>query len=538
MPNKGNILVVDDTEASLKVLTDLLKDAGYSVRSTISGELALRSAAHQAPDLVLLDIRMPDMDGFEVCRRLRARPQTQDVPVIFFSALTETDDKVRGFELGAVDYVTKPYRREELLARVATHVNLRRIQLQVTAQNEELRLYRAQLEDLVAQRTAELQESNRQLSLMSFALDQVREAAYLIDEKGCFFYVNKEACRAHGYNAEELCGMSPTAIDPDCSPEMLASVWVQVWAAGAITFESRHLRRDGTIFPVEITTSAMRFEDRDLALSLARDISERKEAERRLRESYGQLQELSSRRELDREQERKRIAHELHDELGQRLTALHLGVSTILYRMGNENAWLTERLEVLTSNAYETIQVVRDVAAALRPPALDMGIGAALDSLAKQFRTTTGLDCNVTLPTAFRALTEEALIVLYRIVQEALTNVARHAQATTVDITVRQDNCCCRLEINDDGLGFDPSANRGKSFGLLGMQERIEQLGGEFSISTAPGKGARIEVRIPGLQFAEAVPGTATCGHVFVRGRLGVSPVRIPAQAGQPKVIT
>jgi signal transduction histidine kinase len=100
-------------------------------------------------------------------------------------------------------------------------------------------------------------------------------------------------------------------------------------------------------------------------------------------------------------------------------------------------------------------------------------------------------------------LTEEALIALYRIVQEALTNVARHAQATTVNITVRQDSCCCQLEINDDGLGFDPSANRGKSFGLLGMQERIEQLGGEFSISTAPGKGARIEVRIPGLQFVD-----------------------------------
>lgn len=502
MPNKGTILAVDDTEASLKVLTDLLKEAGYSVRSAISGELALRSAAHQPPDLVLLDIRMPDMDGFEVCRRLRAEPQTQNIPVIFFSALTEKDDKIRGLELGAVDYVTKPYQREELMARVATHVNLRRTKLQVTAQNEELRLYRAQLEDLVAQRTAELQESNRQLSLMSFALDQVREAAYLMDEKGGFYYVNQEACRAHGYSAEELCTMNLTAIDPDYSPEMLASAWRKMRAVGAVTFETRHQRRDGTIFPVEITASAFLFEDRDLVLSLARDISERKEAERRLRESYGQLQALSSRREFDREQERKRIAHELHDELGQRLTALHLGASTILYGMGSENAWLNERLEALTSNAHDTIQVVRNVAAALRPPALDMGIGLALDSLAEQFQTTTGLACHVTLPAAFRPLTEEALIALYRIVQEALTNVVRYAQATTVDITVRQDHCCCQLEINDDGQGFDASATRCKSFGLLGMRERVEQLGGEFSISTAPGKGVRIEVRIPSLQFA------------------------------------
>lgn len=498
MQNKGSILAVDDTEASLKVLSDLLKGAGYSVRSAISGTLALRSAAHQPPDLVLLDIRMPDMDGFEVYRQLKARPETRDVPVIFFSARTETDDKLRGYELGAVDYFTKPYRREELLARVATHINLRRSQLQVTAQNEELRRYRAELEELVTRRTAELQESNRQLSLMSFALDHVREAAYLMDGNGRFYYVNQEACRAHGYGAEELCRMDLTAIDPDYSPEVCASVWAQALAEGAVTFETRHRRRDGTIFPVEITTSAIRFEDRDLALSLARDISERKEAERRLHESYTQLQALSSHRETDREQERKRIAHELHDELGQHLTALHLGLSTILYRMGNENAWLAERLEVLTSNAYETIQVVRNVAASLRPPVLDMGIGEALDSLAEQFRTTTGLVCNVTLPTPFRSLTKEALIAMYRVVQEALTNVARHAQATTVDIAIVQDNSRCWLEISDDGQGFDPSVNRGKSFGLLGMKERIELLGGEFSISTTPGKGVRIEVRIPG----------------------------------------
>jgi len=497
IPSKGSILAVDDTEASLKVLTDLLKEAGYSVRSAISGELALRSAAHQAPDLVLLDIRMPDMDGFEVCRRLRAQPQTQNIPVIFFSALTDKDDKIRGLELGAVDYVTKPYQREELLARVATHVNLRRTKLQVTAQNEELRLYRAQLEELVAQRTAELQESNRQLSLMSFALDRVGEAAYLIDEKGCLIYVNKEACRAHGYSAQELCGMHLMAIDPSYSPDMLASVCPQFWAGDAMTFESRHQRRDGTTYPVEVTSNAIRYENRDIVLSLARDISERKESERRLRESYSQLQALSSRREFDREQERKRIAQELHDELGQRLTALHLGASTILYRMGDENAWLNERLEALTTNAHDTIQVVRHVAAALRPPTLDLGIGPALDSLAEQFRATTGLACQVTLPAPFLPLTEEALIALYRIVQEALTNVARYAQASTVDITVKQDHCCCQLEINDDGLGFDASANRGKSFGLLGMQERVEQLGGEFSIDTAPGKGTRIKVQIP-----------------------------------------
>ncbi|MEI7457447.1 MAG: HD domain-containing phosphohydrolase [Nitrosomonadales bacterium] len=148
MSNSGKILAVDDTPTSLRLLTDILKDEGYEVRAAISGELALRAAIANPPDLILLDIRMPEMDGFEVCRRLKASPAT-DVPVIFVSAASETEEKLRGFELGAVDFVTKPYQRDELLARVRTHLELNRL--------------RHHLEDLVDERTAELRESERKL---------------------------------------------------------------------------------------------------------------------------------------------------------------------------------------------------------------------------------------------------------------------------------------------------------------------------------------------------------------------------------------
>ncbi|QFY42352.1 glycogen/starch/alpha-glucan family phosphorylase [Candidatus Methylospira mobilis] len=138
MASKGNILAVDDTPASLKLLSDLLKDEGYEVRSAINGELALKSAVSNPPELVLLDIRMPDMNGFEVCDRLKSHPKTRDVPVIFISALSETEEKVQGFGLGAVDFVTKPYQREELLARVRTHLEVDRL--------------RNHLEEMVAER--------------------------------------------------------------------------------------------------------------------------------------------------------------------------------------------------------------------------------------------------------------------------------------------------------------------------------------------------------------------------------------------------
>jgi len=145
MADKGNILAVDDTPASLKLLSDILSEEGYHVRAAINGKLALHSAINNRPELVLLDIRMPEMDGFEVCKQLKAHPNTCDVPVIFVSAISETGEKVQGFELGAVDFVTKPYQREELLARVRTHLEVDRL--------------RNHLEDLVEERTRELRDN-------------------------------------------------------------------------------------------------------------------------------------------------------------------------------------------------------------------------------------------------------------------------------------------------------------------------------------------------------------------------------------------
>jgi len=145
MSNKGNILAVDDTPASLKLLADLLAEEGYQVRAALSGELALNAAINNPPELILLDICMPGMDGFEVCRQLKANPKTQGIPVIFVSAISETVEKVQGFELGAVDFVTKPFQREELVARVRTHLEFNRL--------------RNHLEEMVVERTLELREN-------------------------------------------------------------------------------------------------------------------------------------------------------------------------------------------------------------------------------------------------------------------------------------------------------------------------------------------------------------------------------------------
>lgn len=121
------ILVVDDTPANLDVISEALTDAGYEVAIAIDGERALKQVQYTLPSLILLDVMMPGINGFETCRRLKASPATKDIPVMFVTALSDTADKIKGFQLGAVDYITKPFEETEVLARVNTHIKLRNL---------------------------------------------------------------------------------------------------------------------------------------------------------------------------------------------------------------------------------------------------------------------------------------------------------------------------------------------------------------------------------------------------------------------------
>ena len=147
-PPPANILVVDDTPENLELLTCVLKERGYKVRPVSDGESALHAAQAAPPDLILLDITMPEMDGYEVCARLKADERLRDIPVLFISALAEPMDKVRAFEAGGVDYVTKPFNFEEVGARVRTHLELRRQQRQLSQQNQELAASLARLHEI------------------------------------------------------------------------------------------------------------------------------------------------------------------------------------------------------------------------------------------------------------------------------------------------------------------------------------------------------------------------------------------------------
>lgn len=159
----STILVVDDNPTNLEVLSETLMDTGFEVSIATSGEGAIEQVEYMPPDLILLDVQMPGIDGFETCRRLQKNPATSEIPIIFMTALADIDDKLKGLSLGAVDYITKPFQQEEVLARVRIHLRLKHMAKALAAQNSQLQYLAETLEHKVAERTADLQRAQIQL---------------------------------------------------------------------------------------------------------------------------------------------------------------------------------------------------------------------------------------------------------------------------------------------------------------------------------------------------------------------------------------
>ena len=189
----SEILIVDDTLANLRLLAVMLTGQGYSIRPARNGELALMNArSAMPPDLILLDIKMPDMDGYEVCKQLKANPRTRDIPVIFISALGQTEDKVKAFTFGGVDYITKPFQVEEVLARVKTHLVLHSLQQQLSTAN-------LQLQESNDQLKAEI-EKRVQFEAMLQALATTDALTKLYNRRHFFDLAKKELTRAKRYH--------------------------------------------------------------------------------------------------------------------------------------------------------------------------------------------------------------------------------------------------------------------------------------------------------------------------------------------------
>jgi len=263
--------------------------------------------------------------------------------------------------------------------------------------------------------------------------------------------------------------------------------------------EKKIVRVDGKVIDVEIAEASFHDEGTVPILAVMRDITERKRAEREVRESQDQLRELSASLQAVREEEKARIARELHDELGQALTGLKMDLAQIVAMLEPQQAEIVRRADTMRSLIESTVASVRRLATELRPLMLDdLGLIATMGWLANDFAKRTGIAVDVRLPDSDFEAGPDLCTTLFRVLQESLTNVARHAHASHVRVSLTEDDGVVRLEVHDDGKGIDPAPQgRRKSFGLLGMRERASMLGGHVTINSNPGAGTSVLLAIP-----------------------------------------
>lgn len=330
------------------------------------------------------------------------------------------------------------------------------------------------------------------------------EAIITIDEKQRIVMFNPMAERLFDCPAAEAIGTSLARFVPE---RFRAGHEAHVRQFGVTGVSDRQmggrrilygLRTNGDEFPFEASISQFDDENGKLYTVMLRDISPQVDAERSLQHSHEELRELSANLLNIREEEKSRIARELHDDLGQQLTALKMDISSLELAPGTD-AEARAQLRGMQRLIDATVASMRRIAADLRPVMLDdLGLVPAIDWLAIDFTNRYGIDVERRIDARHTIFSRDGATAVFRIVQEALTNVARHAQATHVDLSLYLEAGRCILRIADDGIGAHERADAGrKSFGLIGIRERAHRLDGSVAIESGVGKGFTLTVTFP-----------------------------------------
>jgi PAS domain S-box-containing protein len=337
--------------------------------------------------------------------------------------------------------------------------------------------------------------------LLNELFEQAPQAVALTDAHDRVVRVNKDFTRIFGYSPDEAFGQRLSRlIAREESQEEVGEFGNLVRRGQRVDAETIRQRKDGSSVHVSVVRVPVTVPGEQIAgYAIYRDITAAKRAEGDLQHSLEQLRALAARLHSAREEERIRVAREVHDELGQALTAIKIEFTSLLRDLPEDQGIAAPRSQSILKLLDQTIQSVRRIGTELRPGILDdMGLVAALEWAAEDFQTRTGTRCQINLPDVDTALDPERATALFRIFQETLTNVARHADATQVDVRLGKENGNLILEVRDNGRGLgDEQLSTKTSLGIVGMRERVLLLGGTLTISGTPGKGTTVRVLIP-----------------------------------------
>jgi PAS domain S-box-containing protein len=335
-------------------------------------------------------------------------------------------------------------------------------------------------------------------------IDSVMDAIVAVDEAQAIILFNPAAESMFGVKADQVLGKPLERLVPPRARETHHLHMERFMSSGsaprsmAPNMDITGLRADGEEFPIESTVSRTQVDGKPQLTAVLRDVTQRRRAEAELREMNRQLRALSASLQNVREQERKRISAELHDELGQQLTGLKLDLVWLAGRAKEGRPATAEQIDAMRHLLDTAISSVRRIAADLRPLILgDLGFGEAVTWQTAEFAKRSGLVIDVDLPGAVHVHDDARATALFRIVQESLTNIARHAGASEVQIRLTVEDEQLVLTVRDDGSGIAESHGRSSGIGLVSMRERATALGGQLRIASIPGRGTTIEVTLP-----------------------------------------
>lgn len=353
------------------------------------------------------------------------------------------------------------------------------------------------VKDITAQKKKE-KEMAETRALADKLINSLPGVFYFYDLNGKFIKWNKKLEEVTGYSSDEIAVMTPLQLFPDDTKESITACTETVLQKGSNDIEADFLNKAGKRIPFYFKKVRFEYNGTSCMLGTGIDITERKKSSEKLEQSYKEIRALTEYLHKVREEERMRISREIHDELGQLLTILKINISWIKKRLPEDNMMAKEKIDETLEIADQTISSVRRIASELRPALLDnLGLHAAIQWHIKEFANRTGIQTEAILPETELVLSDEKKTGLYRILQESLTNVARHSQAEKVWVNMLYENSQLILTIADNGIGFDASKRSLKTLGLLGMKERTMGMGGKYSIESIPGKGTTVKVLLP-----------------------------------------
>ncbi|NWF35406.1 response regulator [Mariprofundus sp. KV] len=504
----SEILVVDDTPASLKLITETLRGEGYQVRPANSGQLALNSAVAKPPQLILLDIRMPGMDGFEVIRKLKADEITRDVPVIFLSASVELESHIKGFDLGAVDFVTKPFQRQELLARVRTHLELYRL--------------RARMGQLIDERTSALEESQTRFRRL---VENLRNEYFLYehDASGVFTYVSPSITNLLGYSQEEFrTHYAQYLTDHPINKAVTKNTEQALAGKTQPSYELEIFAKDGSRHWLEINESPVSNNSGTVfsVEGIAHDITDKKE----LQKQFLQAQKMEALGTLV-----GGMAHDFNNLLA--------GITGSLYiarrRIDSEPEQAKEKIQTAEVLGTQAADMIKHLLTFARHGVVEKS-PTPIKSLFKEASKLIepGVPANI----SFKSIhTDEDMIIMASPaqLQQVLMNLVNNARDACIDaqkpevtislkqyesdLTFKQQhpelsgNEFALIEVTDNGTGishenlgkvFEPffttkDPGKGTGLGLAMVYGTIKDHGGVIEVKSQPGEGSTFQVFLP-----------------------------------------